>query len=114
MTHAHGQGYADINPIVPELVESMDYWKGPFYAHLGDLSTAGAARFNYFDILPQGTATIGIGQDNYFHALLADTIEIGQPAGRTATAAPLPTLRNTTTTTGRGCARGTRTASTAS
>ncbi len=80
VTHAHGQGYADINPIVPELVESMDYWKGPFYAHLGDLSTAGAARFNYFDILPQGTATIGIGQDNYFHALLADTIEIGQPA----------------------------------
>ncbi len=80
VTHAHGQGYADINPIMPELVESMDYWKGPFHAHLGDLSTAGAARFNFFDTLPQGIASVGFGENNYFKALLADTIDLCPPA----------------------------------
>ncbi len=76
VTHAHGQGYADLNPLIPELVESVDYWKGPFHGHLGDLSTAGAARFNYFDTLPSGIATIGIGQHNFFRGLIADTLDI--------------------------------------
>ncbi|RYD20541.1 MAG: TonB-dependent receptor [Verrucomicrobiaceae bacterium] len=79
VTHAHGQGYADLNPIIPELVESLDYWKGPFYGQLGDLSTAGAAKFNFFDMLPQGIATIGVGEDNYFRGLLADTIDLSPP-----------------------------------
>ena len=74
VTHAHGQGYADLNPLIPELVESVDYWKGPFTAQLGDLSTAGAARFNFFDTLPSGIASISVGQHDYFHGLLADTI----------------------------------------
>ncbi len=76
VTHAHGQGYADLNPIIPELVESLGYWKGPFYGQIGDLSTAGAARFNFFNELPQGIASLGFGQHNYFHALLADSIEL--------------------------------------
>lgn len=76
ITHAHGQGYADLNPIIPELVESLDYWKGPFFAELGDLSTAGAARFRYVDMLPRGIASITIGQDNYFRGLLADSIDL--------------------------------------
>ncbi len=80
VTHAHGQGYADLNPIVPELIESVDYWKGPFHAHLGDLSTAGAARFNFFDILPQGIASIEIGENNYFRTLLADTLTLSESA----------------------------------
>lgn len=79
VTHAHGQGYADLNPIIPELVESVDYWKGPFFAQLGDLSTAGAAKFNFFNELPYGTASIGAGQHNYFHALLADSIDLSGP-----------------------------------
>jgi hypothetical protein len=76
VTHAHGQGYADLNPIIPELVEGLDYWKGPYFAMLGDLSTAGAAKFNFFDELPHGIASIGFGQHNYFHALLADSIDL--------------------------------------
>lgn len=78
VTHAHGQGYADLNPLIPEMVESIDYWKGPFHAHLGDLSTAGATRFNFFDTLPSGIASVGVGQHNYFHGLLADTIYLGE------------------------------------
>ncbi len=76
VTHAHGQGYADLNPIIPELVEQLDYWKGPFFGQLGDLSTAGAAKFRYFDMLPQGIATFGFGEHNYQRGLLADTVNL--------------------------------------
>ena len=76
VTHAHGQGYADLNPIIPELVEKLDYWKGPFSGQLGDLSTAGAAKFRFYDLLPQGIASVGVGQHRYFHGLLADSIDL--------------------------------------
>lgn len=82
VTHAHGQGYADLNPLIPELVESVDYWKGPFTGHLGDLSTAGGARFNFFDTLPRGMATVEVGEDNYFRGLLAETIDLSTPESR--------------------------------
>jgi hypothetical protein len=78
VTHAHGQGYADLNPLIPQLVESIDYWKGPFHGQLGDLSTAGGTRFNFFDTLPSGIASIGMGQHNFFQGLLADTIYLRQ------------------------------------
>jgi hypothetical protein len=81
ITHAHGQGYADLNPIIPELVESLDYWKGPFFAELGDLSTAGAAKFRFFDMLPGGIASITIGEDNFFRGLIADTIDLSTSDG---------------------------------
>jgi hypothetical protein len=40
-THSHGQGYADLNFIVPEFVQSLDYFKGPIETSFGDLTTAG-------------------------------------------------------------------------
>ncbi|MCU0751261.1 MAG: TonB-dependent receptor [Akkermansiaceae bacterium] len=79
VTHAHGQGYADLSPIIPEMVETLDYWKGPFYGQLGDLSTAGAAKFRFFDMLPQGIAAVGIGEDNFYRGLIADTIDLSAP-----------------------------------
>jgi outer membrane receptor protein involved in Fe transport len=42
-SHGHGQGYADINFLIPELVEHIHYRKGPYYADEGDFSAAGAA-----------------------------------------------------------------------
>jgi hypothetical protein len=88
VTHAHGQGYADLSPIIPEMVETLDYWKGPFYGQLGDLSTAGAAKFRFFDMLPQGIATLGIGEDNYYRGLLADTIDLSAPTPGSKSIAP--------------------------
>ena len=48
-THAHGQGYADINFIIPELIGAMDYRKGPYYADAGDFASAGSASLRYVD-----------------------------------------------------------------
>ena len=88
VTHAHGQGYADLNPIIPELVETLDYWKGPFFGQLGDLSTAGGAKFRFHDTLSQGIASFGIGEHNYFRGLLADTIDLSETQSSAKGAAP--------------------------
>ena len=50
-THAHGQGYSDLNFLIPELVESIQYRKGPYYAQYGDFSAAGASDVHYKDYL---------------------------------------------------------------
>lgn len=44
-THAHGQGYADINFLIPETIEHFQLWKGPYFAQLGDFANAGALNF---------------------------------------------------------------------
>ena len=58
----HGQGYTDLNFLIPELVDRIDYRKGPYYADDGDFSSAGAADSSYFDVLPQGIASSSGGQ----------------------------------------------------
>ena len=42
-THAHGQGYTDLNFVIPELIQTIHYRKGPYYAEVGDFGSAGAA-----------------------------------------------------------------------
>ena len=46
-THAHGQGYTDINFVIPELIDSIEYRKGTYYAEEGNFSAAGAADLRY-------------------------------------------------------------------
>jgi hypothetical protein len=41
VSHGHGQGYADLNFVIPETIERLQLWKGPYFVHLGDLATAG-------------------------------------------------------------------------
>ncbi|MBL9153543.1 MAG: TonB-dependent receptor plug domain-containing protein [Verrucomicrobiales bacterium] len=76
-THGHGQGYADINFLIPELVEQLDYFKGPYFSDLGDFTTAGAARFRLYRELPEGIASVTYGSDNYCRGLLADSVAAG-------------------------------------
>ncbi len=62
-THAHGQGYTDLNFVIPELVERVQYRKGTYYAGDGDFSAAGSARIDYVRKLdaPYTQATMGNG-----------------------------------------------------
>jgi hypothetical protein len=73
-THAHGQGYTDLNFVIPELVERIDYKKGPYYAELGDFANAGAAHLKLFNQLPRGIASLTLGENDYARALLADSV----------------------------------------
>ena len=72
-THAHGQGYMDLNWVIPELVDYVDFRKGPYYADVGDFSSAGTADFHLVKTLPEGLAKVGIGQDDYYRVLVAQT-----------------------------------------
>ena len=74
-THGHGQGYTDLNFIIPELISSVDYWKGPYYAHIGDFASAGGAKMFYADGLNENLALGTLGDFGYRRALLA-----GSPA----------------------------------
>lgn len=76
-THGHGQGYADINFLIPELVEELEYVKGPYFSRFGDFSTAGAARFRLYRELPMGIASFTIGTNNFYRGLIADSAEVG-------------------------------------
>ena len=76
-THAHGQGYTDLNFLIPELVSRIDYRKGPYFATEGDFSSAGAAHIHYVDTLPEGIAQVTVGGSDYRRALLAGSTETG-------------------------------------
>ena len=73
-SHAHGQGYADLNFLIPELVQQVNYGKGPFFADVGDFSAAGAVEFRLFDVLPRGFATVEVGENNFARFVAADTV----------------------------------------
>jgi outer membrane receptor protein involved in Fe transport len=60
-THAHGQGYADLNFMIPELVSGIHYSKGPYFADKGDFDTAGAVSVDYVDSLPHDLASLSAG-----------------------------------------------------
>ena len=52
-SHAHGEGYADMNIVIPEFVERVDFEKGPYYADVGNYGSAGNAHVVFFKTLPQ-------------------------------------------------------------
>jgi len=70
-THAHGQGYTDINFIIPEMIESLDYSKGPYYGKEGDFANAGAVRMHSKSTMDDTLIKIGFGQFGYQRLLLA-------------------------------------------
>ncbi|CAL1239714.1 TonB-dependent receptor [Candidatus Methylocalor cossyra] len=76
-SHAHGQGYLDLNSIIPELVDRIDYGKGPYYAELGDFSSAGYARFHTLHRLPQGFAKFTGGEFGYYRGVAAASSAVG-------------------------------------
>lgn len=64
-THAHGQGYSDLNWLMPETVNGMEIRKGPYFADLGDFGSAGALGIDLVDSTPKKTATLTIGGFGY-------------------------------------------------
>jgi len=69
-THAHGQGYTDLNFMIPELADQLSYTKGPYYAAVGDFGAVGSVRVDYRDtIADQLAATAGtLGYQRVFTA----------------------------------------------
>jgi len=70
-SHGHGQGYTDINFIIPETIESLDYKKGPYYAQEGDFANAGAVRMHSKNSMDNSLIKLGFGEYGYQRLLLA-------------------------------------------
>jgi hypothetical protein len=64
-THAHGQGYSDVNFLIPELVAAVQFQKGVYSAEQGDFSTAGASHVRYVDSLERPLARVSVGEDGW-------------------------------------------------
>lgn len=70
-THGHGQGYADLNFLMPELVSGVRYRKGPYFAQSGDFSLAGSASLDYFSALEAPFAEVTVGSHDFKRLLAA-------------------------------------------
>ena len=76
-THAHGQGYTDLNFLIPELVDRVRYRKGHYSADEGDFSSVGVARIDYLRKVDGTLAQLTVGQNRYARALFAGSPEVG-------------------------------------
>ncbi len=76
-SHAHGEGYADMNVVIPELVERIDYEKGPYYADVGNYGSAGNAHLVFYQTLPQNFVTVEGGMYNYERGVFGFSQKLG-------------------------------------
>ena len=94
-TNAHGQGYSDLNFLIPELVQQIDYRKGTYFAENGDFSAAGSADILYRKALPVPIFNLTLGSFDYRRVLLAGSTPVSMPAwtgadsGYTSAASPV-------------------------
>jgi hydrogenase/urease accessory protein HupE len=77
LSHAHGQGWTDSNFLIPELIQTVNYKKGNYYAENGDFSSTGSANIQYFKDLPSKSLKFTGGSFNYYRGLLAGSHKLG-------------------------------------
>lgn len=76
-THAHAQGYMDLNFIIPEIIERVDFQKGPYFADTGDFSLAGSNSMKTYDQLEQNFTELTVGSRDEIRLLTAGDVELG-------------------------------------
>jgi hypothetical protein len=76
-THAHGQGYADLNFLIPEVLGGLLVRKGPYAADLGDFATAGALGITLANTLPRPILQVTGGSFGYWRGLAAGSFALG-------------------------------------
>jgi outer membrane cobalamin receptor len=79
-THGHGQGYLDLNFMIPEMVATTAYRKGPYSAQVGDFSSAGSVNFSYYEALDESLIEYTIGEYGFHRGLLAGTNQFADGA----------------------------------
>jgi len=76
-SHAHGEGYADMNTVIPELVQRVDFQKGPYYADVGNYGSAASANVVFFKTLPQNFVQAEGGMFGYGRAVFGVSQKLG-------------------------------------
>jgi hypothetical protein len=76
-SHAHVEGYSDMNIVIPEFVKRVNFEKGPYYADIGNYGSAGAAHVEYFRTLPENFAKVEGGTYGYGRAVFGASQKLG-------------------------------------
>src|SRR5271165_5090400 len=76
-SHAHGEGYSDMNTVIPEFVERVDYEKGPYYADVGNFGSAGSAHLDFYKTLPENFVKVEGGMYGYGRAVFGASQKVG-------------------------------------
>ncbi len=76
-SHAHGEGYSDMNTVIPEFVKRVNFEKGPYYADVGDFGSAASARMEFFKTLPQNFFKLEGGTHTYGRAVFGASQKLG-------------------------------------
>jgi outer membrane receptor protein involved in Fe transport len=76
-SHAHGEGYSDLNTVIPEFVERLDAAKGPYYADVGDYGSAGNAHVVYYKTLPENFVQVDGGQYQFARFVFGVSRKLG-------------------------------------
>ena len=76
-THAHGQGYADLNWLMPETVNTLDIRKGPYFADEGDFASAGNLHIGLIDSVSRNIAEMTIGSFGYQRIFGMGSVKLG-------------------------------------
>ncbi len=77
-THGHGQGYTDINFLIPETIRTIAYVKGPYHAELGDFSSAGGAHISTAEQFSGAEARLQFGENGYRRLLGMGGADLGE------------------------------------
>jgi hypothetical protein len=75
-TSGHGQGYTDLNFLIPELVQRIDYRKGPYFAPVGDFSAAGSADIVYRTRLDAPFGLVTLGENHYQRGVFGGSVDV--------------------------------------
>ena len=76
-SHGHGQGYLDVNGLIPEIIDRIDYRKGPYRADLGDFALAGAALMRTLNQLPAPFVAAETGQYGWQRLAAGTNLDLG-------------------------------------
>jgi hypothetical protein len=76
-THGHGQGYLDLNWVIPELVERTNFRKGPYSADIGDFGSAGSANIGFYERIAEPYVTGIVGYDNFARGVAVGSLDTG-------------------------------------
>ena len=74
-TNTHGQGYSDLNFVIPQIVERIDYTKGPYHAAIGDFGSVASSHTRLADAIPN-EAAVTLGTDGYQDLYLGGTLQL--------------------------------------
>ena len=76
-SHAHGEGYSDMNTVIPELVQRVNFEKGPYYADVGNYGSAGSAHLEFYKTLPENFFQLEGGMNGYARGVFGISEKVG-------------------------------------